>query len=121
MSPRGRTILAAGLLGVLPCPLTLPAATPNPPSVTFLVASDSHFGAPGMDEQNRILVAQMNELPGTAYPPEVGGVVERPRGVLFTGDTTDNARLEEFAEFGRAYGLSGHDGLLAYPAVQSIG
>jgi hypothetical protein len=118
---RVQTILAAAVLAILVCPLTLPAGPPDPPSVTFFVASDSHFGARGMDEQNRILVAQMNELPGTAFPPEIGGVVEKPRGVLFTGDTTDNALLEEFAEFERVYGLKGHDGLLAYPVFESIG
>jgi hypothetical protein len=115
------TMPAAGVLAILACPLTLPAAQPDPPGVTFFVASDSHFGARGMDEQNRILVAQMNELPGTAYPPEIGGVVEKPRGVLFTGDTTDNALLEEFAEFEKVYGLKGRDGLLAYPVFESIG
>jgi hypothetical protein len=67
--PRARTILATSVLAILVCPLTLPAGPPDPPSVTFFVASDSHFGALGMAEQNRILVAQMNELPGTAYPP----------------------------------------------------
>ncbi len=115
------TMPAAGVLAILACPLNVPAAQPDPPSVTFFVASDSHFGARGMDEQNRILVAQMNELPGTAYPPEIGGIVEKPRGVLFTGDTTDNALLEEFAEFEKVYGLKGHDGLLAYPVFESIG
>jgi hypothetical protein len=74
-----------------------------------------------MDVQNRILVGQMNDLPGTAYPPEIGGVVEKPRGILFTGDTTDNALLEEFAEFEKVYGLTGRDGLLAYPVFESIG
>ena len=119
--PRALTILAAGGLATLVWPLTLPAGPPDPPSVTFFVASDSHFGARGMDEQNRILVAQMNELPGTAYPLEIGGVVDKPRGVLFTGDTTDNALLEEFAEFEKVYGLKGRDGLLAYPVFESIG
>lgn len=121
MRPRALTTTAASVLAILVCPLTLPAAGPDPPSVTFFVASDSHFGARGMNEQNRILVAQMNELPGTAYPPEMGGVVEQPRGVLFTGDTTDNALLEEFAEFEKVYGLTGHDGLLSYPVFESIG
>ena len=121
MRPRALAIPAASVLAILVCPLTLPAATPDPPSVTFFVASDSHFGARGMDEQNRILVAQMNDLPGTAYPPEIGGVVEKPRGVLFTGDTTDNGLLEEFAAFEKVYGLTGRDGLLAYPVFESIG
>ena len=64
------------------------------PTVTFFVASDSHFGALGMSELNRSLVEQMNALPGTDYPPELGGRVDTPRGVLFTGDTTDNGHLD---------------------------
>jgi hypothetical protein len=93
----------------------------DPPTVTFFVASDSHFGAAGMAEVNRSLVAQMNALPGTEYPPEIGGRVDKPRGVLFTGDTTDNGRLDEFAEFEKVYGLTGTDGLLQYPVFESIG
>ncbi|HVQ28503.1 MAG TPA: metallophosphoesterase [Vicinamibacteria bacterium] len=91
------------------------------PTVTFFVASDSHFGAAGMAEANRVLVEQMNSLPGTEYPAEIGGRVETPRGVLFTGDTTDNGRLDEFAEFESVYGLTGKDGLLRYPIFESIG
>jgi len=93
----------------------------DPPTVTFFVASDSHFGARGMSEMNRSLVQQMNELPGTPYPPEIGGKVDTPRGVLFTGDTTDNGTLEEFAEFEQVYGLTGKDGLLRYPVFEAIG
>lgn len=96
-----------------------PAATP--PTITFFVASDSHFGARGMEEANGRLVAQMNALPGTPYPPEIGGVVETPRGVLFTGDTTDNGHLEEFATFEGFYGLTGREGLLRYPVFETIG
>jgi hypothetical protein len=92
-----------------------------PPTVTFFVASDSHFGARGMDELNRVLVQQMNDLPGTEYPPEIGGRVETPRGVVFTGDTTDEGLLEQFAEFEKVYGLTGRDGLLRYPVYESIG
>jgi cytolysin (calcineurin-like family phosphatase) len=74
-----------------------------------------------MSELNRSMVDQMNHLPGTPYPAEVGGVVDAPRGVLFTGDTTDNGTLEEFAEFEAVYGLSGRDGLLRYPVYEAIG
>ena len=96
-----------------------PAADPSP--LTFFVASDSHFGAAGMSELNRSIVEQMNALPGAEYPPEIGGRVERPRGVLFTGDTTDNGRLDEFAEFEGVYGLTGKDGLLEFPVFEAIG
>jgi hypothetical protein len=99
------------------------AATPSgaPPTVTFFVASDSHFGAAGMDEMNRTLVEQMNAMPGTEYPPAIGGRVAAPRGVLFLGDTTDNGTLEEFARFEKTYGLTGKDGLLAFPVFEAIG
>jgi len=97
-------------------------AQSRPPStVTFFVASDSHFGAPRMSELNRAVVEQMNALPGTEYPPEMGGRVDTPRGVLFTGDMTDNGHLEEFAEFEKVYGRTGRDGLLAFPVFEAIG
>lgn len=104
--------------------LLLSGARPRqaqPRTLTFFVASDSHFGAPGMEASNRSLVEQMNALPGTAYPPQIGGHVEEPRGVLFTGDTTDNGTLSEFAQFERVYGLDGSDGLLRYPVFEAIG
>ena len=95
--------------------------TPPPRNFTFFVASDSHFGARNMSEVNRTLVQQMNELPGTEYPPLLGGKVDVPRVVLFTGDTTDNGTLEEFAEFENVYGLTGKEGLLRYPVFETIG
>ncbi len=91
------------------------------PTITFFVASDSHFGATGMEDQNRALVAQMNAMPGTEYPPELGGRVDAPRGVLFTGDTTDTGDLDQFALFEQIYGLTGRDGLLRFPVYESIG
>jgi cytolysin (calcineurin-like family phosphatase) len=119
MTARPKTALA--LLAGLWLAAPVAVAPGYPPTLTFFVASDSHFGAAGMNETNRSLVQQMNALPGTEYPPELGGRVERPRGVLFTGDATDNGLLEEFAEFEKVYGLTGKDGLLAYPVFESIG
>ena len=114
-----RTACALSVAGLL---LAVASARPaEPPTVTFFVASDSHFGAAGMSEANRSVVDQMNALPGTEYPPEVGGRVETPRGVLFTGDTTDNGHLAEFAEFEEVYGLTGKDGLLHFPVFEAIG
>jgi cytolysin (calcineurin-like family phosphatase) len=96
-------------------------AAPVPRTFTFFVGSDSHFGAAGMVEVNRALIEQMNALPGTEYPPQVGGRVEVPRGVLFTGDLTDNGLLEEFDWFEKMYGRTGKDALLRYPVFESIG
>ena len=111
--------LATGLLSA--ASPRAPVAAREPETITFFVASDSHFGARNMDEVNRVVVEQMNALPGTEYPPEVGGRVDVPRGVLFTGDTTDNGTLDEFAQFEALYGLTGRDGVLRYPVYESIG
>ena len=117
MTAATRPLLAA-LVGAL----VLAGAGPaEPPTITFFVGSDSHFGYEGMSELNRVVVEQMNALPGTPYPPEVGGVVETPRGLVFTGDTTDDGTIEEFAEFERVFGLTGKDGLLRFPVFEAIG
>jgi hypothetical protein len=92
-----------------------------PPTLTFFVGSDSHFGYTGMEDANLAMIAHMNALPGTAYPESIGGRVEAPRGVLMTGDLTDNGTLEEFAEFERFYGRTGKDALLKYPVFESVG
>jgi cytolysin (calcineurin-like family phosphatase) len=110
-------LLAILLVGALALPLE-PAGLPV---VTFFVASDSHFGAGGMLELNRFLVERLNELPGTEYPPVIGGRVDEPRGLLFLGDMTDNGHLEEFAEFEQVYGRTGRDGLLRFPVFEAIG
>jgi hypothetical protein len=111
--------LVAGLVWALASAASTFAA--ERPVVTFFVASDSHFGARRMSELNRIVVEQMNALPGTPYPAAIGGVVDEPRGVVFTGDTTDNGLLSEFAEFEEVYGRTGQDGLLRFPVFEAIG
>jgi cytolysin (calcineurin-like family phosphatase) len=110
------------LLGAAAGALLLIAAGPaSPRPFTFFVASDSHFGADGMEETNRALVEELNALPGTDYPDPLGGRVQEPRGVLFTGDTTDNGLAEEFALFEKFYGLTGKEGLLRFPIFEAIG
>jgi cytolysin (calcineurin-like family phosphatase) len=47
--------------------------------------------------------------------------VDAPRGVLFTGDMTDNGHLDEFAEFEQVYGRTGKEGLLRFPVFEAIG
>lgn len=117
-----RSSWKACVLSVLASLLAVtPSRSAGRPTLTFFVASDSHFGAAGMSEANRTIVEQMNALPGTEYPAEMGGRVDTPRGVLFTGDTTDNGHLDEFAEFESVYGLTGRDGLLHFPVFEAIG
>ncbi len=140
----------AALIGALPLAVPLVASRDaasgarggGRPTLTFLVAgdshfgasdshfgasdsrsgaSDSHFGAGGMEERNRILIEEMNRLPGLAYPEALGGTVGVPRGVLFMGDMTDSSQPNDWRTFERLYGLTGHDGLLRYPVFEAIG
>jgi cytolysin (calcineurin-like family phosphatase) len=111
-----RSLLAS--LPLLGAPL---AAGAQRREMTFFVAGDSHFGVPRMSELNRILVDQLNELPGTPYPASIGGTVAEPRGVLFMGDMTDTSLDSEWKEFESLYGLTGKDAVLRYPVFEAIG
>lgn len=90
-------------------------------AITFFVASDTHFGVPGIEERNRRLIDELNALPGLAYPAEIGGRVDTPLGVLITGDLTDYSTEEQWREFERFYGLTGQDGLLRFPVKEAFG
>jgi cytolysin (calcineurin-like family phosphatase) len=108
--------------GVVKPPPPDPQKGPRPaPTITFFVAGDSHFGAPGMEALNRAIVEQMNALPGTEYPPAIGGQVETPRGVLFMGDMTDSSQETQWRQFARAYGHTGKDGQLRFPVYEALG
>jgi 3',5'-cyclic AMP phosphodiesterase CpdA len=87
--------------------------------VTFCVVSDTHFGYGGMEETNARLVARVNAIAGRPYP--TSGVVDRPRGLLVTGDLTEWGRPEEWQPFVRTYGLDGGDGALRIPVLEVIG
>jgi hypothetical protein len=114
-------LLSACALGVC-CALGLQGIGPTRrPDVTFFVASDSHFGAVGMEPLNREVVRQLNALPGTAYPATIGNTVAEPRGVLFLGDMTDSGLDDQWHEFQRIFGLTGLDGLLRFPVFEALG
>jgi cytolysin (calcineurin-like family phosphatase) len=65
----------------------------------------------------------MNALPGTPYPPALGGggAVARPRAVLVAGDLTDHGLPGEWRQFAVLYGRDGTDGLLHYPVEECTG
>lgn len=90
-------------------------------AITFFVASDTHFGVPGIEEGNRRLIEELNGLPGVPYPPAIGGHVEKPHGVLITGDLTDYSTEEQWQAFERFYGLTGTEGLLRFPVKEALG
>ena len=123
-------------------PATGPAATQPADSsrkggldVTFLVASDLHFGckasmatsqgeslrAVPVEQIHPILVEQMNQIEGKAYPAEIGGKVGKPLGLVAPGDLTDNGAADQWANFVKFYGLTGKDGLLKMPVYETIG
>ncbi len=100
-------------------------------AATFFVASDTHLGFNTPPAEGRDIVAQplgieatnlqmirsMNELPGKAWPSALGGVVSSPRGVIITGDLTENGGKEEWAMFDTMYGRSAAGGPLKFPGV----
>jgi hypothetical protein len=57
--------------------------------LTFFGWSDQHVGTKGQGDHLLPAIDAMNELPGKAYPAEIGGEVARPAFVLGAGDITD--------------------------------
>ena len=119
-----RALLAAIALACLPACAT-PSSEAAPiaaaRAITFFVASDTHFGVPGIEERNRRLIDELNGLPGLEYPAEIGGRVDTPRGVLITGDLTDYSTEEQWRAFETFYGLTGKEGLLRFPVFEALG
>lgn len=90
--------------------------------LTFFQVSDTHYGlSPMGDKMVPLLVEKMNMLPGTDFPADIGGKVGRPRGVIHTGDITNDGKVEQWQMFVRDYGLTGGDGRLAWPVYETFG
>jgi 3',5'-cyclic AMP phosphodiesterase CpdA len=102
-------------------PSSAAAPKPRERDITFFVASDTHFGVPGIEERNRRLIDELNGLPGLEYPAPIAGRVGTPRGVLITGDLTDYSTEEQWQAFEQFYGLTGRDGLLKFPVKEALG
>src|SRR5687768_10888420 len=106
MEPLMRATLAAIALLMLGCrsetkvlaseppPATVvPARDPNI-DVTFVVASDTHFGFGGIEESNQRLVDRVNGLTGRAWPH--GGNLGPLAGLVITGDLTEWGHAAEW-------------------------
>ena len=107
--------------------------------VTFLVAADTHVGfaakehgANGAlrdpvnepadsDRLNARQIDDMNSMPGKALPPEIGGAVGTPRGVLIAGDLTEDGVPWQWRHFVAWYGHKGGDGRLRFPVFEGHG
>lgn len=88
--------------------------------LTFIVASDLHYY--GNTENTRIQkhIERINAMPGTEYPPSVGGVVGPISGVILNGDLTDSGNLEQWKLFTDDWGLTG-DRRCRFPLYEGLG
>jgi hypothetical protein len=103
--------------------------------VTFLVASDTHIGFktpedPGRDpliepssieRTNLAMIESMNTIAGKSYPSALGGQVQKPRGVLISGDLTEDGGREQWRLWTRMFGLTGTEGALKFPVFEGAG
>ncbi len=119
----GRYVLAALVCAVMLSPLSAR-------DVTFFHISDQHYrveeggdkkGTTGAEKKFAKTIAAMNALPGTPWPGKIGGTVDRPRGVIMTGDLTDGGRPAEWDRWTAHWGFTGGDGLLDYPVYEGSG
>jgi cytolysin (calcineurin-like family phosphatase) len=128
---------AATLLG----PHLFVSAAPAAEAVAFFVIGDTHYladkAAPDtIDSESAAvtsaLIRVLNELPGSAIPPEAGGgKVTPPRGVIHAGDIIDTGdksgavheamQKTELKQFRADFGLTGGDGGLKYPVYEVHG
>lgn len=85
-----RMLLTAGVLGGA---LALAGAptnrAPAAAALTFFGWSDQHVTVEGDGQHLIPAIEAMNQLPGTPYPPAIGGVVRRPTFVIGCGDMTE--------------------------------
>ena len=89
--------------------------------ITFFVVSDLHYDmGPTIVAANESTIDFMNLLPGSAYPKEVGGEVMTPRGVVMTGDLTNDGTAEQWTLFTADWGVNG-EGRIAYPVYEGFG
>lgn len=103
--------------------------------VTFLVTADAHLGwgrvessttdadhrpAP-IEAVHRRQLDDMRSLAGIPYPPELGGAVAEPRGLLIAGDLTEHGTPEEWHKFLDFYGPGGRENRLGLPVFEGMG
>lgn len=97
--------------------------------VTFYSYSDIHYGAddggkkPPIVKSNKVPI--INELPGTEYPPAIGGVVDKPRAIIMQGDLINDGAVAEkyptqWANYIADFGVNG-EGRCKFPVFEGIG
>ena len=97
--------------------------------VTFVSYSDIHYGATdGGKAPPKVrseTVDAINALPGTPYPPAIGGTVDVPRGVIMQGDLINDGALADrypvqWADFLADFGVHG-EGRCRFPVFEGVG
>lgn len=99
------------------------AATGTAADLTFFAYSDSHYEAEHTGTRSE--VNWINNLPGTAWPTEVGGVVGTPKGVIMAGDLIDDGAVSalyptQWANWSADYGVNG-EGRCKFPVFENVG
>jgi predicted MPP superfamily phosphohydrolase len=93
-----------------------PAPRDRTIDVTFVVASDTHFGFAGIEESNQRLVDRVNGLAGRSWPH--GGNLGKLSGLVITGDLTEWGHAAEWERFVAFYG---DEGKVKVPVFEMIG
>jgi len=104
--------------------------------VTFVSTSDSHYRQVDHPLGNhnhltRATLEAVNDIQKLAWPASLGGdPIARPRAVLALGDLIDdgdsrrgyrNLTAEQFALYAADYGVTGREGLLRFPVIETWG
>lgn len=101
--------------------------TPVKNDVTFIIATDQHYGKENNQQINHAVVNHINSLAGTPFPEKFdNSIVRTPRGVIAPGDLLDKGydpktSQHKWDEWVADFGLHGGDGVLGFPVFEGIG
>ncbi len=91
--------------------------------LTFFAVSDVHVGqhSAAKDTARARMPAQLNALPGTAYPNNAGGgTVATPRGVVLPGDLVEFPQDSLWNQYIADYGVNG-ESKVHFPVYDGLG
>ena len=97
--------------------------------VTFYSYSDCHYGASGGGKRppktQSKAVETINSLAGFAYPPAIGGKVDKPRAIIMQGDLIDDGAAEgkyqvQWADYLADFGVNS-EGRCKFPVFEGLG
>lgn len=93
----------------------------NDEGLTFFITSDTHYGKKdSLTLFNAQTIRAMNDLPGIPFPDTIQEKVNKPKGVIVTGDLTEGKK-EHWDQFVTHFGLNGKGGILEFPVYEGFG